>query len=110
LRSVASVRLFVYGSLKRGGLHHDELGGAPFLGEAQTEPGYVLTQLGSYWALLPAPESSAVVSGELFEVAAPRLTALDDFEGDAYARGTVRLSAAHSRGFREALAYFKKSG
>jgi gamma-glutamylcyclotransferase (GGCT)/AIG2-like uncharacterized protein YtfP len=53
--SRASVRLFVYGSLKRGGRHHEELASARFLGLAETEPGYRLEQLGEYLALLPPP-------------------------------------------------------
>jgi gamma-glutamylcyclotransferase (GGCT)/AIG2-like uncharacterized protein YtfP len=102
---MVSVQLFVYGSLKRGGLHHEELEGAPFLGEARTAPGYRLTEQGAYFALLQEGGAGAV-RGELFTVPLARLTALDAFEGQAYRRGAVRLSAAHSRGFREALAYF----
>lgn len=57
---MASVRLFVYGSLKRGGRHHDELDGAVFLGEATTLPGYRLEPLGEYLALVPiSPEPEA---------------------------------------------------
>jgi gamma-glutamylcyclotransferase (GGCT)/AIG2-like uncharacterized protein YtfP len=110
LRSVASVQLFVYGSLKRGGLHHDELAGALCLGDALTELGYELTELGSYLALIEANGSPGAVAGELFQVAEQRLPALDEFEGQAYLRGKVRLRAADSGGFREALAYFRKSG
>ena len=113
---MASVRLFVYGSLKRNGRHHDELAGAQFLGEAETEPGYVLTELGEYWGLLAEPASPSVVQGELFEVSDERLPALDDFEGEAYERsrlqvrlGPSQTRAAHSRGFLEALAYFAKA-
>src|SRR6185369_8713827 len=50
LLAMASVRLFVYGSLKRGGRHHDELEGATFVGEASTLPGYRLEVLGEYLA------------------------------------------------------------
>jgi gamma-glutamylcyclotransferase (GGCT)/AIG2-like uncharacterized protein YtfP len=105
--TVTCVRLFVYGSLKRGGLHHDELRGAPFLGEAQTVPGYALTEHGPYWAMVA--DGAGVVRGELFDVPAELLPALDEFEGPAYRRAEVALSSAHSRGFRQALAYFRKS-
>ena len=52
---MGSVRLFVYGSLKRGGRHHDELAGAVFLGPATTVPGYRLEPLGEYLALVSVP-------------------------------------------------------
>ena len=105
LPAMASVRLFVYGSLKRGGRHHDEwLQGATFLGEAETLAGYQLEPLGEYLALIAAPGSTAVVSGELFEVAASKISVLDAFEGDAYMRATVPL-----RKFGLALAYLKKA-
>ena len=125
-----SVRLFVYGSLKRGALHHGELGGARFLGEAETAPGYSLTALGPYWALIATPDSGSVVPGELFEVPDVRLPALDEFEGEGYARGAVFVRRLHPgekevadadgvgaatdqsesfRGFFEALAYLRKS-
>lgn len=111
---MASVRLFVYGSLKRGGRHHDELAGAVFLGPATTLPGYRLEPLGEYLALIAVPpEPEAAVSGEMFEVDESQLTALDAFEGDAYERGNVRLAGLllekddEKAGF--ALAYFRKA-
>jgi gamma-glutamylcyclotransferase (GGCT)/AIG2-like uncharacterized protein YtfP len=106
---MASVLLFVYGSLKRGGLHHAELEGAPFVGEAQTAPGYALTELGDYLALVRETAGQTQVRGELFELPAARLPALDEFEGPGYERGKASLSPEHSRGFREALAYFRKA-
>ena len=147
---MARVRLFVYGSLKRGGRHHDELAGAVYLGPATTLPGYRLEPLGEYLALVsvppdpepaaaklhetdpetaPAvaakprakaqpehetdPETAPAVSGELYEVDELKLSALDAFEGDAYARGNVRLAGPlnerddEKAGF--ALAYFRKA-
>jgi gamma-glutamylcyclotransferase (GGCT)/AIG2-like uncharacterized protein YtfP len=116
LRSLASVRLFVYGSLKRGGLHHAELAGAPFVGDARSAPGFRLVPLrgGSpYWALVPAPETSETVPGELFDVPVDALSALDAFEGEDYERAELPLSAAGVGGksvVESALAYFKRSG
>jgi gamma-glutamylcyclotransferase (GGCT)/AIG2-like uncharacterized protein YtfP len=120
---MASVLLFVYGSLKRGGRHHAELAGARFVGEAETAPGHALTVLGEYLALVRTSgggagevgagageaQPSDRVQGELFEVADVCLPALDEFEGHGYERAKVALSAEHSRGFREALAYFRKA-
>lgn len=93
----ASVHLFVYGSLKRGGRHHDELEGATFLGPAETAPGYRLEPLGEYLALVEAESAepgSGCVPGELFEVPLAKLPALDAFEGDAYIRAEVPVRLA----------------
>ena len=128
----ASVHLFVYGSLKRGGRHHDELEGATFLGLAEAGPGYGLEPLGEYLALVPKA-GEGWVPGELFQVPRARLAALDAFEGDAYVRTEVpvRLAAqakperhetaqakperhetadhGNSAGTRLALAYLRKA-
>jgi gamma-glutamylcyclotransferase (GGCT)/AIG2-like uncharacterized protein YtfP len=95
----ASVDLFVYGSLKRGGRHHDELEGATFLGLAVTAPGYRLEPLGEYLALVRAEpgEAAEAVSGELFEVPLSKLPDLDAFEGDAYARAELPVRLAHAK-------------
>jgi gamma-glutamylcyclotransferase (GGCT)/AIG2-like uncharacterized protein YtfP len=121
LRAMASVRLFVYGSLKRGGRHHEELAGAVFLGPATTLPGYRLEPLGEYLALVSVPpEPGSGVSGEIYEMDESKLSALDAFEGDAYERGNVRLAGPPNEKGDEkraendekagfALAYFRKA-
>jgi gamma-glutamylcyclotransferase (GGCT)/AIG2-like uncharacterized protein YtfP len=109
LSRLSCVRLFVYGSLKRDGRHHDELKHATFLGEAQTLPGYALEALGEYLALVPTPDGRGVVRGELFELPETTLEGLDDFEGAAYYRATLRLDAEQSSEFSLALAYLKKA-
>jgi gamma-glutamylcyclotransferase (GGCT)/AIG2-like uncharacterized protein YtfP len=103
------VRLFVYGSLKRGGRHHSELAGARFLGEATTGPGYSVVQLGDYLALLPKSEAGAVL-GELFELDSARLSALDAFEGPEYERVSLEVwLGATGATSTSALAYAKRS-
>lgn len=105
---MGSVRLFVYGSLKRGARHHEELRGAAFLGEACTEPGYVLLPLGEYLAL--ARGGAEPVTGELFEISEALLPALDAFEGEAYEREEILLNLpAESAEKCLALAYFKRT-
>jgi gamma-glutamylcyclotransferase (GGCT)/AIG2-like uncharacterized protein YtfP len=100
---VASITLFVYGSLKRGAQHHDELCDAPFLGEASTRPGYRVELVGGYLALIKDSSCSDSVSGELFEISAALLPALDAFEGDGYERRPVSLQDRAT-----AIAYFKR--
>jgi gamma-glutamylcyclotransferase (GGCT)/AIG2-like uncharacterized protein YtfP len=110
--ALESVRLFVYGSLKRGGAHHEELRGSTFLAEARTIPGFELVTLEleqiSYRALVPAPGKPSSVPGEVFEVPAELLPALDEFEGEGqeYERRPVPLAEIALTGV---LAYFKKS-
>lgn len=110
-----SVRLFVYGSLKRGGLHHVELADSRFVAETGTAPGYAVVQQGAYLALVEAPGSASTVRGELFEVPVAKLPALDEFEGEGYRRGEVLLQCeSGENGERDgewgsALAYFRKS-
>lgn len=103
------------------------------MGEAATSQGYRLEPVGEYLGLveLCAEESyaegeeaegspsTAAIPGELFEVSEELLTVLDEFEGDTYLRGHVRLApgspnepnepADKERFHGIALAYFKKA-
>ncbi len=100
-----AARLFVYGSLKRGGLHHDQLKSAVFVASVETSPGYALVEQGPYLALISVAGGAGTVAGELFELDPALWPRLDDFEGDGYERREVALG----RGGGTALAYFKKS-
>jgi gamma-glutamylcyclotransferase (GGCT)/AIG2-like uncharacterized protein YtfP len=104
--------LFVYGSLRRGERHHGELRGARFLGEFETMPGYGLTSVGEYRALVPDPTGAGVVRGELFEIDSALLPALDEFEGDAYLRRelAVRSGVVGDESPAAAVAYFLNTG
>jgi gamma-glutamylcyclotransferase (GGCT)/AIG2-like uncharacterized protein YtfP len=84
--------LFVYGSLMSGETHAPELAGAEFLGVVRTAPSYTLISLGRYPGMLSGGQTA--VSGELYDVAAPHLTALDVFEEhpDVYCRQDVTLA------------------
>ena len=104
---MSGARLFVYGSLKRGGRHHAELAGAPFLGEARTLPGYALAPLGDYLALTEAP-GSGCVTGELFAVEEALLAELDIFEGDDYARAPLTVVGQNGENLA-ALAYLLRT-
>jgi gamma-glutamylcyclotransferase (GGCT)/AIG2-like uncharacterized protein YtfP len=90
------MRLFVYGSLLFGEIHNARLGGSRLLGEALTEPRYTLVDLGPYPALLDGGTTS--VTGEIYEVAADVLAALDALEGhpDEYRRVPIRLLSGES--------------
>ena len=102
-------RLFVYGSLKRDGRHHDLMARARFIAEASTAPGFRLEQLegSDYMALLPEPGALASVAGELFEVSPALLAEIDEFEGHEYERRTIPVREMSGE-IRFALAYLKK--
>ena len=68
-------RLFVYDSLLAGEPEHSALSGAEPLGEADTEPGYRLVELGTRGALLR--DGTGAVRGELYLVDRQTLADLD---------------------------------
>lgn len=72
------LRLFVYGSLRRGFRYHDHLRDALHVGVDRTQPAFTLKSLGAYPALVT--DGSTSVLGEVFEVSAALLQELDEFE------------------------------
>jgi gamma-glutamylaminecyclotransferase len=70
--------LFVYGTLLSGEPSHALLDGARALGAATTEPAFHLFDLGPYPALVAGGTSA--VAGELYEVTAQALAAIDVHE------------------------------
>jgi gamma-glutamylcyclotransferase (GGCT)/AIG2-like uncharacterized protein YtfP len=91
-----TVTLFVYGTLKRACRNHGAMRGAEFLGEAATEPAYLLVNCGSYPGLVRTGNGQAgmAVRGELYRMDEARLAELDRFEGVGleYVRETIRLA------------------
>ena len=85
------VRLFVYGTLKRGFPAERYLQEAQFQGTATTAPGYALHDLGAYPGLIVAA-GAGTVSGELYSVSPEDLTRLDRYEGADYSRERIVLS------------------
>jgi gamma-glutamylcyclotransferase (GGCT)/AIG2-like uncharacterized protein YtfP len=89
---MAGARLFVYGTLMKGEANAHLLEDARYLGPATTEPTFSLLDLGDYPALRAGGEQA--VAGELYEVGAAMLEALDDCEGHPtlYRRTPIRLA------------------
>lgn len=73
------MKLFVYGTLKRGYGNHRLMHGAKFLGEAIIE-GHVIHDFGGCPGIRPA-EKKYHVSGELYEITEDMLPRLDRLEG-----------------------------
>jgi gamma-glutamylcyclotransferase (GGCT)/AIG2-like uncharacterized protein YtfP len=97
---MATFRLFVYGTLRRGQLRHRYLGESRYLGAVRTESGYTLYHLGEYPGL---KVGDGIVEGELYEVPETQLAVLDAVEGapDLFHRGPVVLEDG-----QEVVAYF----
>lgn len=75
--------VFVYGTLKRGSSNHGFMAGQTFRGEATTQPGFCLIDLGDYPGLISDPEDTSGVIGEVWDVDAACLARLDALEGVA---------------------------
>jgi gamma-glutamylcyclotransferase (GGCT)/AIG2-like uncharacterized protein YtfP len=75
-----TILLFVYGTLKRGGVRNGVIAAQKYLGEARTVPRYALVDLGSYPGLVHAKDGHHV-HGELFEVDSALIDTLDAVEG-----------------------------
>jgi gamma-glutamylcyclotransferase (GGCT)/AIG2-like uncharacterized protein YtfP len=73
--------LFVYGTLKRGGVRHPLLAGQPFFGEARTLPRYALVDLVRYPGLVHSETGGRSVRGELYRVETRMIPRLDQVEG-----------------------------
>lgn len=84
------LKLFVYGSLKRGFFNHHLLLmlGARFVGEAITVDKYTLVDLGAYPGMIKSRNYQ--VKGELYLVSRKALHWLDRFEV-GYAREKIKV-------------------
>lgn len=91
-----TVTLFVYGTLKRGCRNHGALYGAEFVGQAATEPAYLIVNCGSYPGLVRTGDGEAGLSirGEIYQIGEELLAALDRFESVPleYVRETIKLA------------------
>jgi gamma-glutamylcyclotransferase (GGCT)/AIG2-like uncharacterized protein YtfP len=72
--------VFVYGSLKRGQGHHDQMRGCAWQGEAELN-GLALYDLGPFPMAVPSSDPTARLQGELYAVQGTQLARLDRFEG-----------------------------
>jgi gamma-glutamylcyclotransferase (GGCT)/AIG2-like uncharacterized protein YtfP len=75
----ARTRIFVYGTLLAGEPNHRLLATATLVGEARTEPAFELRDLGAFPGLVRG--GAHAVLGEVYEVDAATLAALDRLEG-----------------------------
>lgn len=87
-------RVFVYGTLKRGFENHRLMETATFVGKAHTLTPYRMLD-GEFPVMRDAGPDRMLVAGELYEVNARTLEALDELEGVAegmYDRVEIKIS------------------
>ncbi|ATB45924.1 gamma-glutamylcyclotransferase family protein [Corallococcus macrosporus] len=93
-RASISTRIFVYGTLLSGEPNHRLLRGARLIGPARTQPRFSLYDYGPFPAL--ASRGKHAIEGEVYEVDALMLAALDRLEGHPrfYQRTSIALDGA----------------
>lgn len=91
-------RVFVYGTLKRGGLNSPLLEGTEFLGEAATVPTYRMA--GTSFPVILPDATGKPVAGEIYAVDNATLARLDQLEaeGSSYDRVVIAATATLSNG------------
>lgn len=88
------MRIFVYGTLKRGRSNHGWMRGQQFIGEASTRPHFRLHDLGGYPGMVLVENHGLSIQGEVWEVdteGLKRLDELEDVSGGEYAREPIPL-------------------
>ncbi len=102
-------RVFVYGTLKRGGENHGWIEQQQFIAEARTLPLYRLFDLGGYPGMIRSDEGLSI-QGEVWEVDEAGLTRLDileDTDGGEYERVEVQLEGEFATQCVEGYIYLR---
>ncbi len=106
------MRIFVYGTLKRGLSNHRWISDQQFVTEARTAPRYRLVDCGGYPGMLPAEEGGLSILGEVWEVdeaGRKKLDILEDVEAGLYALELVELEPqAQAQGAGPVMTYIYK--
>lgn len=95
-----NILLFVYGTLRRGGVSHHYLEGYPLIQSGFRLPGYALYDAGWYPFAVRA-DINSTITGDLIKVPPALLPVLDEYEGSEYVR--------HFRPEEKLLLYLKKN-
>ena len=91
-------RVFVYGTLKRGGENHSWIAGQQFVSLAKTRSVYRMFDLGGYPGMVRENQGLSI-DGELWEVDAAglaRLDVLEDVAGGEYERVEIELEGGEA--------------
>lgn len=102
-------RVFVYGTLKRGGDNHGWIERQQFIAEAHTKPLYRMFDLGGYPGMIRAKEGFAI-EGEVWDVddaGLAQLDVLEDTEGGEYERVLIELDGEFANQQVEGYLYLR---
>jgi gamma-glutamylcyclotransferase (GGCT)/AIG2-like uncharacterized protein YtfP len=103
------MRIFVYGTLKKGYGLHQVLDGCRFLGLAYTVKSHTLLDCGVPVMVPVDSVGGTIVQGEVYEITSPELIKrLDQIEG-AYDRTKIKVEMASGR-IQTVHAYIGKPG
>lgn len=103
-------RIFVYGTLKRGGVNHAYLGGQRWVGVAHTEPRYRMFDLGGYPGMVAVAADGLSIQGEVWDVddaCFAQLDLLEDIEGGEYRRTRIHLMSPYEEARIQGYLYLR---
>ena len=103
-------KIFVYGTLKRGGSNHGLLAKQNFISAARTQPHYRLYSLGNFPAMVEALQDGRSIEGEIWGVDAACLLELDQLEEvdqGVYKRVPIPLLPPHDNLVLEGYVHLK---
>lgn len=102
-------RVFVYGTLKRGGSNHAWIEKQQYVAEARTKAEFRMYDLGGYPGMVRAEEGLSI-EGEIWsvdEAGLARLDELEDIDGGEYERVLVPLEGAWAEQRVEGYLYLR---
>jgi gamma-glutamylcyclotransferase (GGCT)/AIG2-like uncharacterized protein YtfP len=86
LYMVKTERLFVYGTLRKGGTAHELMSNCTLLEAGVRVTGFKLYDAGEYPFAWYTSDPEDTITGDLFELNEGILPVLDEYEGDEYQR------------------------
>lgn len=102
-------RVFVYGTLKRGGENHEWIKSQTFVASARTKPLYRMFDLGGYPGMI-CSENGIAIEGEIWDVdeaGLARLDVLEDIDGGEYERVLIELEGEFAEQCVEGYLYLR---
>jgi gamma-glutamylcyclotransferase (GGCT)/AIG2-like uncharacterized protein YtfP len=99
------IKLFVYGTLKRGQIRNRCLKDSKFLREVVTKPEYHLLNLGQFPGIVRVEKDGRSIVGELYEITVELRPYLDSIEGSPT---LFNLEEINIEGETDVYAYFLK--
>jgi gamma-glutamylcyclotransferase (GGCT)/AIG2-like uncharacterized protein YtfP len=102
--------VFVYGTLKRGGVNHAWIEAQQFVAEARTVPAYRMYDLGGYPGMVRSADGISI-QGEIWnvdEAGLAQLDVLEDTAGGEYERVVVPLEGEQATQRVEGYIYLRR--